>query len=162
MLYLKTRGIEIQPDYSVSAISEKIIKIIKDPRELEKSENDNFQNFMENKNELSYNDYVQCVWYCVSGSNLEKEEVEFISKIKMQENKIPIIIVYTFSQDAEYMEKMKNQVNNYFKDIPYVETLAKDDPQNELYSFGLDKLINKTIEKCKNSYGSKTFDEIRK
>ena len=159
---IDTRGIEIQPDYDVSAISEEIIKIIKDPRELEKSENDNFQNFMENKNELSYNDYVQCVWYCVSGSNLEKEEVEFISKIKMQENKIPIIIVYTFSQDADHMEKMKNQVNDYFKDIPYVETLAKDDPQNELYSFGLDKLINKTIEKCKNSYGSKTFDEIRK
>ena len=158
---IDTRGIEIQHDYGVSAISEEIIKIINDPRELEKYENKNFQNFMENKKEISYNDYVQCVWYCVTGSILEKEEMEFINKMKMQKNRIPIIIVYTMSDDADKMKKMKYQVNDCFKDIPYVEVLAKDEPEDELYSFGLDKLINITIDKCKSSYGSKTFAEMR-
>ena len=159
---IDTRGIEIQPGYGVSDISKEIINIIKDPRELEKYKNKNFQNFMINKNDISYNDYVQCVWYCVTGSTLEKEEKEFINQINRQENKIPIIIVYTMSEDDDKMKKMKYQVNNSFKDIPYVEVLAKDDVEDGLYSFGLDELINTTIKECKNSYGSKTFDEMRK
>ena len=157
---IDSRGIEIQSNYGVSEISEEIIKIINDPKELEKYENENFQNFMENNKEISYNDYVQCVWYCVTGKNFEKEEKEFIERIRMQKNKIPIIIVYTISEDEDKMQKVRYQVNNYFKDIPYVEILSRGD--DEVESFGLDELINITIENCKSSYGSKTFDEMKK
>lgn len=141
---IDTKGIEIQPQYGVSAISEEIIKIINDPKELEKYENNKIQNFLENNNEIS----VQCVWYCVTGSTLEKEEKEFINNIKMQKNKILIIIVYIISEDVDKRQKMRY----HSKDIPYVEVVSKDDEEEE--SFRLDKLINITIEKCKSLYES--------
>ena len=63
------------------------------------------------------------------------------------------------SQDEDNMEKMKKQVNDNFKDIPYIEVLSKDD--GGIRSFGLEELINKTIEQCKHAFGSRTFDEMR-
>ncbi len=74
---IDTRGIEIQEEYGVINISEEIIKIIKDHNELEKykeEEFDFYKNREKEKNNLNCNDYVQCVWYCVTGSSMEKEE----------------------------------------------------------------------------------------
>ena len=54
---------------------------------------------------------------------------------------------------------MKNQVNSSFNQIPYVEVLAKD--EEDVKSFGLDKLINITIQQCKSAFESKIFEEMR-
>ena len=158
---IDTRGIEIQPEFGISKISEEINKIVNDPKELDNYKSENFENpniIEENKN-LTYNDYVQCIWYCVTGTTIESEEIEFIENLKKQKNKVPIIIVYTLSEDANKMEKMKNEINKYINDISYIEVLSKD--EEGLESFGLDELINITVEKCKYSYESKTFDEMR-
>ena len=162
---IDTRGIEIQEEFGVVKISEEIIKIINNPKELEKYKEENlaldFSHNKENeKDNLKCNDYVQCVWYCVTGSSMEKEEIEFVKKIKEQKNNIPVIIVYTQSQDEDDMNKMKNQVYSSFNNIPYVEVLAKD--EEDAKSFGLDELINITIQQCKYAFESKTFEEMRK
>ena len=74
-LFLKlidTRGIEIQPEFGISKISEEINKIVNDPKELDNYKSENFENpniIEENKN-LTYNDYVQCIWYCVTGTTI--------------------------------------------------------------------------------------------
>ena len=157
---IDTRGIEIGKEYGIHNISEEIIKIINNPNELEKYKKEKgLSNFIEEKKPLNCNDYVQCVFYCVTGSSIESEEIDFINKIKLQKNKVPIIIVYTMSQDEDNMEKMKNQVYDNFKDIPYIEVLSKDG--SGIKSFVLDKLINKNIEQCKHAFGSRTFDEMR-
>ena len=77
----------------------------------------------------------------------------------MQKNNVPIIIVYTMSEDQDNMEKMERQVKDNFYNIPYVEVLSKD--SQEIESFGLDKLINTTVEQCKYAFESKTFDEMK-
>ena len=87
---------------------------------------------------------------------MEKEEIEFVKKIKELKNNVPVIIVYTQSNDVDEMNKMKNQVNSSFNQIPYVEVLAKD--EEDVKSFGLDKLINITIQQCKSAFESKIFE----
>ena len=159
---IDTRGIEIQEEYGVINISEEIIKIIKDPNELEKYKEEEFgfsKNIEEEKTKLNCNDYVQCVWYCVTGSSMEKEEIEFVKKIQEQKNNVPVIIVYTQSEDEDEMNEMKNQVKSSFNQIPYVEVLAKD--EEDVKSFGLDELIYITIQQCKCAFNSKTFEEMR-
>ena len=161
---IDTRGIEMKEEHRVNNISEEIIKIVNNPNELDKykeQKNDNL-NFINSQKGINYNDYVQCVWYCVTGSSLEPEEIEFIKKIQMQKNKVPVVIVYTISEDEEKMEKMKCQIMKDFNAIPYVEVLAKDDDTDNTRSFGLDTLLYKTIEQCKNAFGSRTFEEIKK
>ena len=158
---IDTRGIEIGKDYGVHNISEEIFNIINDPNQLEKYKNEksDFSDYLNEKKPSIYNDHVQCVWYCVSGSSLENEEIEFIKNMKLQKNKVPIIIVYTMSENEDKMQKMKFQVINNFKGIPYIEVLSKD--EDEIPSFGLDKLINKTIEQCKSAYGTNSFEIMR-
>lgn len=56
---------------------------------------------------------------------------------------------------------MKNEIENKFGDIPFLNILAKQ-IENEVPSFGLNTLINKTIDLCKKSYKGSIYNDIKK
>ena len=56
---------------------------------------------------------------------------------------------------------MKNEIENKFGDIPFLNILAKQ-IENEVPSFGLNTLINKTIDLCKKSYKGSIYYDIKK
>ena len=156
---IDTRGIELDKKNGIQEILALVKKIIKDPSELYNYPENQLPNY--NK-ELTYNDQIQCVWYCVRSKKLDEEEKKFIDELIKNngQNKVPIIIVFTHSTIEEDADSMENQIKKEFPNIPFVRTRARD--KRKKMSFGLDELIKKTIKLCKEANKGKIFDEIKK
>ena len=134
---IDTRGIELNVKYGANAI-------MKDA-----------QNYI--KAQLSTNDinnFVHCIWYCITGDRFEQAEIDLLNALKhtYPDNKIPIIIVYTQATD----ENMINDMKKYIKEInineKFIKVLAERKKlidKNYLEAFGLDELLNETFKKCK-------------
>ena len=144
-----TRGIEFTKEYSPEEILKNTLKII--DREKKNVENPNENNFQ-------YYDYIQCIWYCVS-NKFEEKELEIIKNLKKKYKSIPIIIVFTYSKDAEKVNSVKNDLLKNFDDIPFISVLAEP-IFGQLDSFGLDSLLNETIKICKRSVEGDTAKKI--
>jgi len=146
-----TRGIELDEEYGPEKILSQILKIIED----EKKDIENF------KKDNCY-DYIQCIWYCITGNIIEQKEIEILKKLKNNNYSIPIIVVYTYTKSKEIAEKIKNDLESEFNNgIHFISVLAKAIP-NVYDAFGLDELINKTLKVCKNSTKGKIFESIKK
>ena len=63
---IDTRGIELNKQYGPDQILNATLSIIK--KQINNEEN--YEN--------SYNNYVQCIWYCVHGNALEQKEIDVI------------------------------------------------------------------------------------
>ena len=100
-----TRGIELRSQYGPNIILENTLNIIN------KAEK-----------QSDFNDYVNCIWYCVSNIYIDDTEIEIIRTLRQEKNNIPLIIVYSF---AIYEEGFKN-----------IPVLAKQSDNNN--PFGLD------------------------
>ena len=106
------------------------------------------QNFIQKQREKNnINDLIHCIWYCFCSKRFYTVERELVNKLI--DTKIPLIIVLTQSVDEELTEVMKE----YFKKDNYdvIDVLAKPIVHSKIKipSYGLDKLIQKTLEKCK-------------
>ena len=148
---IDTRGIELDKENGPGNILKEIKRVISNPKVI----------FKEKDREFTYNDYIQCIWYCVNSRSLEKEEVEIIKELIKDHENIPLIIVYTYTKDLNDVNKMKNEIKNIFGDIPFLNILAKE-IENEVGSFGLNTLINKTIDLCKKSCKGSIYNDIKK
>ena len=102
------------------------------------------------------NKFIHCIWYCVTLARLEGVEKQAIEILKnlYKESNIPIIIVYTQSQNTTLIEARKKNVqeNNYAND--YIPILARKVPLPNgtfLESFGLPQLLEKTLNVCKKA-----------
>ena len=131
-----TIGIELSDEYDVTAVGF------------------NAENFIQHqRKENNINDLIHCIWYCVTSSRFQPKEKELVNKLidTAGSTKIPLIIVLTKSVDVRKSESMKkNFKKDNFKDV--IDVIAKPiDSQNgmKIPSYGLDKLIQKTLEKCK-------------
>ena len=134
-----TRGIEIALQYGVQKMEEEAIKFINDQLKTG-----------------NYNNYVHCIWYCVSGKRFEDVEVQALNKIRTfyQGNKIPIIIVYTQSVDEKSIDRMKEYILKVIDCNDFVKILAHDIKaigNQVIKSFGIEELINKTLARCKEA-----------
>ena len=94
-----TRGIELDKDYGPDKILQNIFDIIKKQKSNKK-----------NGKDTNYNDYIQCIWYCVH-SEMEEKEIEILNNLKQNEKSIPIIIVFTYAFDEELVKKVEVQIN---------------------------------------------------
>ena len=142
---IDTRGIELNKEYGPKEILNKTLEIIKNKKE--------------NK-ENTYNDYVQCIWYCVSNNDIDPEEIEIIKGLKKGQDVLPLIVVYTNSKNQELVNKMENKIKNIFPNIPFIPTLAKP-IKDILDSFGLDVLLKKTFEVCRKAVKGDIFNTIK-
>lgn len=131
-----SRGIEISEENDVEALLENINDFIEKNKENE-----------ENK--------IDCIWYCFTGTRLEKEEINFLEKLKNNYyGKFPFIMVYTQSKSDEDEKENENILKELMgENIIFIPVIAEDiilRKNHILKQFGLEELINvskKEIEK---------------
>ena len=147
---IDTRGIELCEQFGPDKILLNTLEIIE--KQINNKDDDD-----ENK----YNNYVQCIWYCVNGTSLDPKEIEVIKGLLQKKGNIPLIIVYTNAKDKDKIEKMKQFIRKEFNDIPFIDVLSRT-IKKVLNSFGKEDLLKLTITQCKNSLKTDVFKEIKK
>ena len=100
-----------------------------------------------------YNNIVHCIWYCVSDTRFEDDEITLLIKLKevYNDNNIPIIVIYTKAIDAIVTKLMLDKIKNLNIGVSTIKLMAipdKDNDGNKINAFGRDKLLALTIEKC--------------
>ena len=133
---IDTRGIELSKGFNVKGIESHIENFIKDQ-------------LSRNKNE----DFVHCIWYCVSSDRFQDEESGLINHLiePAKRSKIPIIIVLTQSVDKDRVEEMKKYIKDQnFEDIIGILAERKE-LINDTYvePYNLDKLLKLSIKNVK-------------
>ena len=184
-----TRGVELIPEYGNDNILRDIENIISNVGIFPYGDNFNYYNnnnfsynmnmnmnnqylnkineSLEESNEkielepLNYNDYIQCIWYCVSNENkFDNQDINFINSLNSRLKNISVIIVCTKSIYKEDIEKTLEDVKKHFKKINFHYLLAKE--KKNVKSYGLEELIYKTIEQYKIANNCKIFNDIKK
>ena len=119
----------------------------------------------EQKKTNNINNYVNCIWYCFNNGTLYNEEISLINSINNLYNKtIPIILIHTMSINMEHINSISYiKINN----VEILKILAMNyfcQNNGMIQSFGLDILINKTLElwKKSSSLNNKNLDEYIK
>ena len=148
--YLKLiefKGIGYEEGSDPETIGHNTVKFIK-----------NHIDIINRNNRDSYNDYVHCIWYCVTDSRFEDDEKVVLRKLKSsyKDNNLPIVLVYTQAEDIEMADKMGNYIDGIEEKTVFVKILAEDVelPNNgRLPSFGKEDLLNITLKKCTEALG---------
>jgi hypothetical protein len=143
-----TRGIELDKNYGPEQILQNAFQVINNPT--------NNSNITQN---IDYNDYIQCIWYCIHNTEIEKEEIEILNNLKKNEKSIPIIVVYSYGINEGMVNNVKEQIKKNFSDIKFIPVLAES--IKDVESYGLDELLNETLKICKRTIKGKTFERIR-
>ena len=142
-----TRGIEINKNFGVNEIQ---------------AEAENYIKRQYNSNNI--NNFVQCIWYCISGNRFEDAEIELLINLRKTyyNNKIPIIIVYTQASDDEMIEEMNKYIKEKNIDIKFINILAQRKKFHGKYveAFGLKELIRETLHRCKRALKGENENEI--
>lgn len=133
---IDSRGIELNQNFGAEVIRKSCENYIK-----EQLKTNNINNF------------IHCIWYCVTGNTFEDVEYNCINLIKKTYQNIPIIIVYTQATDEDAIKGMKEYLKQKRIENEFIEVLAleKKTRGGRLKSFGLSKLLKKTIHICKKS-----------
>ena len=101
------------------------------------------------------NNFVHCIWYCITGNRLEECEITLLNSLRnsYQNNKIPLIMVYTQSTDDSVIKQMKDYIKEKNIEGDFIDILAlpKENRGIEMPSYGIDKLVAKTIKKVKEA-----------
>ena len=101
-----------------------------------------------------YNEFIHCIWYCVSFARYQKPELNVLKKLKevYPDSIMPIIIVYTQVVDKAISISMEKYIKKQGLDISYINVVAKRIilPNNSGYidEFGDKELLNLTLQKC--------------
>ena len=101
------------------------------------------------------NNFVHCIWYCITGNRLEECEITLLNSLRnsYQNNKIPLIMVYTQSTDDSVIKQMKDYIKEKNIEGDFIDILAlpKENRGIKMPSYGIDKLVAKTIKKVKEA-----------
>lgn len=155
-----SRGLELKDDFSIENSSKQVINFIKNGLKKEK-EFDKSVNF------------IHCIWYCITGSRIEKTELEYIKKLKeiySSDKELPIIFVYTQATEDEKVIGIKNTIIQELNDnnIKYIDVISKETKIKfkkqtiTLEKRGLKKLMKLSIELAKNGFESAFYGNIVK
>lgn len=137
--FIDSKGIELEGHRSIGNLKNEYIEITR--KQLNSKDN---------------NDYIRCIWYCISGNKLEPSERELIESLisSMQnEYKIQFIIVYLQANNPELYE-LETCVHENFPSQKFIKVIAKDMPivgGAIAKEFGLDLLLKETINICIDS-----------
>ena len=136
---IDTRGIELSKAFNVKGIETYIENFIKEQLSRNKIE-----------------DFVHCIWYCVSSDRFQDEESDLINNLiePAKRSKIPIIIVLTQSVDKDRIEEMTKYIKDKnFEDIIGVLAERKELINNTYVEpYNLDKLLKLSIKKCQEAF----------
>ena len=157
---IDTRGIEFDKNYGPSKILENAKEIINNQKKGIKLPCNEEEQIENKDNGKKYNNYVSCIWYCVSNNGIDPQEFEILKGLKYGQNVLPIIIVYTNALDSEKIKNVKIEIQNVFKDLPFFSVLAKP-VKNVQGMFGLENLLDNTLDICKNALKGEMFKTIK-
>ena len=76
-------------------------------------------------------------------------EKSALEKLKNNNQKIPLIVVFTRAKRADEVNSMKNQIKQEFPDLQFIPVLARSTMHKSQY--GLDDLLNLTINTIKSN-----------
>lgn len=137
--FIDSKGIELEGHRAIGNLKNEYSKIIR--KQLNSKDN---------------NDYIRCIWYCITGNKLEHAEIELIELLinsMQKEFKIQFIIVYLQANIAELYE-LETCVHENFPSQKFIKVIAKDMPivgGAIAKEFGLDFLLKETINICIDS-----------
>ena len=144
---IDTRGIELNKEYGPNQIIKYTYNYINEQK-------------VKADEEKNYNNYIQCIWYCVKGNDLEQKEIEIIKDLQKAQKSLPLIIVYTKALNKQEVFKMKDIIKEKLGDIPFIPVLGRS-VEGGMKSYGLDNLLNKTLEVCKNAVKGEIFNIMK-
>lgn len=153
-----TRGVELIPKYGNENILRDVTNIINNPSNVLREGNYNFN--------FSYNDNIQCMWYCVTSKDLDNQDITFVKSLQERDKNFIIMIVFTRSSDLDKIESMEKDVKAKFGNIPFHHLLARDlidktTGEIIVQSYGLKELIYKTINEYQKKLNCKITIGIR-
>lgn len=144
-----SRGIEKSKDYGIDEVTKDVKEFIE--KQLLTKEPDN---------------YVHCIWYCITGSRfeeVEKETLETLSSV-YDDNKLPIIVVYTKAAFPFLYEEIQKKVNQLDRNFEFIPVIAKDMEMKKgliAKKDGVDVLLNVSVNKAKQAVQSSCFTGIK-
>jgi len=144
-----TRGIEFDPKFGPHEILKGTLKSIKqEEKKIENSSN--------------LNDYIQCIWYCISNNEIEDIEIKVIKELKERVESVPIIFLHTYSYNEERVRSSKSKLEEQIKDIVYFPVLAEPiENAQDSHIFGLDDLLNETLKIYKKTKKGNIYKKIK-
>ena len=136
----------------------------------------NIFNYINNLQGKDYNDFVHCIWYCITDTKFEAPEIAVLKKLKnsyKDDNVLPVIVVYTKTESHVIADKMEEHIKNQNIDTHFIKTLSQSFRMrngNVVESFGRKELLDSTLDKCTKSLQGdlinlmikKISDEIQK
>ena len=136
---IDTRGIELNDNYGTKAIKNDITQYIR--------------NQLKTNN---INNFVSCIWYCITGNIFQKFEIDILNDLRSSygDNTIPIIVVYTQAVDKITISEMEQYIKEKNINVSFIKVLAerKELVNNSfIESYGLDILLKETLIKCKKA-----------
>ena len=144
-----SRGIEKSKDYGIDEVTKDVKEFIE--KQLLTKEPDN---------------YVHCIWYCITGSRfeeVEKETLETLSSV-YDDNKLPIIVVYTKAAFPFLYEEIQKKVKQLDRNFEFIPVIAKDMEMKKgliAKKDGVDELLNVSVNKAKQAVQSSCFTGIK-
>ena len=102
------------------------------------------------------NNFVQCIWYCITGTRFEKAEIDLLNSLRNTygEQQIPIIIVYTQAVDKREINEMESYIRDKNIDAKFLKVLAEKkflSNGRTLEPTGLDSLLKETLDKIRKA-----------
>ena len=136
---IDTRGIELNVNYGAEAVK-----------------NDTTSFIMQQLNTGNINNFVSCIWYCITGNRFQQVEIDLLNALRSSygDNTIPIIIVYTQATDRNTIAEMSKFIKDNAINATFIKVLAdRKELENNTFleSFGLDILLKETLEKCRKA-----------
>lgn len=124
----------------------------------------NIKNFINSKTK-DIDEFIHIIWYCTTGSRFQDEEENYMKELIniYEENKLPIIIVYTQASKIKRAETMKDYIQKKLlnEEIDVIPILAVKDEDDFIEPYGIDQLMNKSIEKTENAIDSEYYIFIK-
>ena len=124
----------------------------------------NICDYIESLKTKNYNDFIHCIWYCISGAKFEPPEIALLKKLKssyQNDSILPVIVVYTKTESTNEANKMEEHIIKQNIDTLFIKTLAKsyEMPNGKIKeAFGRKELLDLTLDKCTKSLQGDLID----
>ena len=147
---IEFQGIGYNKEVSPEEIGNETCKLISDLIEGIKTDN--------------YNNFIHCIWYCITNTRFEKSELDVLKKLKnsyKSEDIMPIIMVYTQTEDDDIADNMFKVIRKEQGEISCVKTIAKNikiDENEYIETKGKEELLKETMDKCTKALKGKMIN----
>ena len=150
-----TQGID-KSGYDITKLKESVVNLINN-----------------NANENNPDNFIHCLWYCVSAHRFETVERDFLIELMKvyHDETLPIIIAYTQCVSEENGESMSKEIKKICMEqnrkLEVIPVLAQDmnvgrkNNPTLVEKFGIDKLLESSFKKIEGAVQSACFHSIR-